>query len=109
MIRKHRKKASLTPVLFIQGLGKAPGFTYWHVWMHKNKMFGETEIQGNGYIHINTDTAANTGGVGLLNIQSLISNVRPDFKCTCSSVWLTSLDHTKGKYNSAVTKHSLLT
>lgn len=69
MIRKHREKASLTPVLFIQGLGKAPGFTYWHVWMHKNKMFGETEIQGNGYIHINTDTASNTGGVGLLNIQ----------------------------------------
>lgn len=37
-----KKKSALTPVLFIQGLGKAPWFTYWHVWMHKNKMFCET-------------------------------------------------------------------
>lgn len=37
-----KKKIALTPVLFIQGLGKAPWFTYWHVWMHKNKMFCET-------------------------------------------------------------------
>lgn len=38
-------KRSLTPILFIQGLGKAPWFTYWHVWMHKNKMFCEILIQ----------------------------------------------------------------